>query len=657
MSKQKLYPIVLIGACTVGKTSICSRFIDGNFRCVTTETFGVDFGCKDVSVDGEIVRLQIFDPSGHERHRTLVLPYLNNANAVVLVVSRGMNNSLSYLEFFFKEFFDKRPGFPIILVKNKVDFDNQGITDEKIREFAVRHNVELVETSAKTGFNIDYIFTKLAYRIKGKNYNNTDSFEYKISQRLSYIANESSQANEEKKKPKKSINFDQKIAIINKESSTYTRIAINAITGGMTEESCTITFNGKFPIETSLYVACSFSRAILKMLLRDSTLSNFDFSVAFKGSKEEISNFIEKVKVSINTCEEFHVTNRIEAYNIAKLGKALGLQQVDSLYKDLIDDLCVENVVYIIEEKQELTNDNNYDEEINFIAENFELVSQEESFVSFSRKECNIDIIERIIRSENLTMNSEDTLLDFLITISECRSNYLYLFEYVFLEYCSTALCLKLASFVQNMFQDHPIISLMNCFARRLDKHVIINPVRIEKRHTSYDKEYTYTQKLGIIHSLGMANNGNPADKKLVGISANCFTRENHDSYQGDLKYLFDYEDRRGFYDDHYFASLVTFDFKDKKASVNKYTIQFGCNVSKNVQKWVIEGSDDMKEWKLIDNRYSETKKHEDFETEVYLSQNDPSTKFKYIRLLVTEPWANNSRLALTSIDFYGEYN
>ena len=197
------------------------------------------------------------------------------------------------------------------------------------------------------------------------------------------------------------------------------------------------------------------------------------FQLHSKAAKKKISNFNKKVKVSINTCEEFHVTNRIEAYNIAKLGKALGLQQVDSLYKDLIDDLCVENVVYIIEEKQELTNDNNYDEEINFIAENFELVAQEESFVSFSRKECNIDIIERIIRSEKLTMNSEDTLLDFLITISECRSNYLYLFEFVFLEYCSTALCLKLVSFVKNMFQDHPIISLMNCFARRLDKQFI----------------------------------------------------------------------------------------------------------------------------------------------------------------------------------------
>ena len=154
-----------------------------------------------------------------------------------------------------------------------------------------------------------------------------------------------------------------------------------------------------------------------------------------------------------------------------------------------------------------------------------------------------------------------------------------------------------------------------------------------------------------------MTYEGNAIDKKLVGISANCYSLGTHYSYQNNLNYLFEYENRRGYYDNHYLVSLVTFDFKGAKASVNKYSIQFGYNVNQNIQKWIIEGSNDMKEWTLIDNRYSETKKHTDFETEVYISQNDPISKFKYIRIVVKDPWASNARIALTSIEFYGDYN
>ena len=164
----------------------------------------------------------------------------------------------------------------------------------------------------------------------------------------------------------------------------------------------------------------------------------------------------------------------------------------------------------------------------------------------------------------------------------------------------------------------------------------------------------------GIIYDLTKDCGENVVDAGLISITANRFTSNGQSqvaSYDAkDLKYIFEYESNKGYYDDNLDPSWIVFDFKERKISVSKYTIKFGYETRNYVQKWQLQGSNDNDSWTIIDNRESETKKHSNFEIEQYTSNNDQTTQFRYIRLYVkTRCWSEYNVIALTSIEFFGE--
>ena len=56
-----LFKIVLIGDSGVGKSNLLSRFTRGEFSLESKSTIGVEFATKSVTVEGKIVKAQIWD--------------------------------------------------------------------------------------------------------------------------------------------------------------------------------------------------------------------------------------------------------------------------------------------------------------------------------------------------------------------------------------------------------------------------------------------------------------------------------------------------------------------------------------------------------------------------------------------------------------------
>jgi GTPase SAR1 family protein len=56
-----LFKIVLIGDSGVGKSNILSRFTRGEFSLESKSTIGVEFATKSVTVEGKVVKAQIWD--------------------------------------------------------------------------------------------------------------------------------------------------------------------------------------------------------------------------------------------------------------------------------------------------------------------------------------------------------------------------------------------------------------------------------------------------------------------------------------------------------------------------------------------------------------------------------------------------------------------
>jgi Ras-related protein Rab-2A len=179
--KSGIVRFILLGCAGVGKTSILHRFCDGRFTHQSQSTIGVDFKWRDIELDGETFRLQVWDTAGQEQFKVIARSYYRQADGVLLVYDTTNEETLDGLESFIE---DARElcnlGVVFILLGNKSDligdasggtrssstFMNQNVSREVGEQFARRHGIPLFfETSAKTGDHIDDAFEVLCRHV------------------------------------------------------------------------------------------------------------------------------------------------------------------------------------------------------------------------------------------------------------------------------------------------------------------------------------------------------------------------------------------------------------------------------------------------------------------------------------------------------------
>lgn len=156
--------IVIIGSSAVGKTSIVSRYLYNKFNMYSDSTIGAAFATKVVkdSYD-KLHKLEIWDTAGQERYKSLVPMYYRDADAAIIVYD--ITSKVSMIEAT-KWIHDlKSRNLKMIVVGNKYDLlDEVNILEIK-KMFLDEHNIFV---SAKTGDNIDNIFTWLVDNIPNR---------------------------------------------------------------------------------------------------------------------------------------------------------------------------------------------------------------------------------------------------------------------------------------------------------------------------------------------------------------------------------------------------------------------------------------------------------------------------------------------------------
>ncbi|XP_076821083.1 ras-related protein Rab-37-like isoform X2 [Clavelina lepadiformis] len=164
--------VMVIGDSGVGKTCLLVRykdgtFLDGNF----ISTVGFDFKNKMVEVDGKRVKLQIWDTAGQERFRSMTHNFFRNASALLLVYD--ICNAQSFVNVANWIADVKRyasPNVTLVMIGNKSDCSSQRMVKYKDGErLAKEYNIVFLETSAKTGLNVDLAFEAVAQEL----YNNS----------------------------------------------------------------------------------------------------------------------------------------------------------------------------------------------------------------------------------------------------------------------------------------------------------------------------------------------------------------------------------------------------------------------------------------------------------------------------------------------------
>ncbi len=172
MSKQTIQKLsfVVIGDTGVGKSCLLLQFVDRRFSAVHDLTIGVDFGSRIIDLDGERVKLQIWDTAGQESFRSIARSYYRDAAGALLVFDVTRRETFKHLEKWLQEtrqFASQQ--ICITLVGNKTDLNKKrAITREEAEEFAKEFDLTYIETSAKTADGVDEAFMGTAERISKK---------------------------------------------------------------------------------------------------------------------------------------------------------------------------------------------------------------------------------------------------------------------------------------------------------------------------------------------------------------------------------------------------------------------------------------------------------------------------------------------------------
>uniref|UniRef100_A0A1I7Y3S8 Ras family protein n=1 Tax=Steinernema glaseri TaxID=37863 RepID=A0A1I7Y3S8_9BILA len=150
--------VVILGDAGVGKTALLNRFIFDRYEHDYKFTVGADFYEKTVDTrNGNKVRLEIWDTAGHERFHSILPSIVREANAAVLVydvTDEASFHSIAFWKMFVK--MECRLDPFLVLVGTKADSVKQRkVAHSSLRSYA--GDVSFLETSAKTGLNVDAV--------------------------------------------------------------------------------------------------------------------------------------------------------------------------------------------------------------------------------------------------------------------------------------------------------------------------------------------------------------------------------------------------------------------------------------------------------------------------------------------------------------------
>ncbi|CAN0281484.1 unnamed protein product [Ectocarpus sp. 12 AP-2014] len=187
------YKVILLGDGTVGKTSIATRFAQGDFSQMYKQTIGLDFFVKRILLPGDVqVTMQIWDIGGQSIGSKMMSKYIFGAHAVIMCYDITNYDSFQNLDDWYRlvvKTFEKGVMPYVAMVGNKSppnvlacttvgwttavdaaagDLSHmRAVRTTSAHQFADDNNMYTFFMSAKSGDQVDACFHRIAGHLSG----------------------------------------------------------------------------------------------------------------------------------------------------------------------------------------------------------------------------------------------------------------------------------------------------------------------------------------------------------------------------------------------------------------------------------------------------------------------------------------------------------
>ena len=154
--------LLIIGDSSVGKTSMLLTYTDNYFPESHLATIGVEYKVKQLTADKYNIALQIWDTAGQERFRSITKSFFRNTHGILFVYDITNRNTFENIKDWIKDSEAHDTGFAKLLVGNKIDLEgNRKVKTDELKDYGIKKNMNIIETSAKERINIDEAFKQI----------------------------------------------------------------------------------------------------------------------------------------------------------------------------------------------------------------------------------------------------------------------------------------------------------------------------------------------------------------------------------------------------------------------------------------------------------------------------------------------------------------
>jgi small GTP-binding protein len=159
----------MLGSFSVGKTALVRQYVSSIFSDTYLSTVGVKISKKTIVVNDKELNLLLWDMEGQDNYSLVNMSYLRGAHGLLFVVDGTRGETLTVaLKLRVESMKILGSAIPSIFIINKCDLENDWEITEKVLSSLESKGVTIFKTSAKTGLNVEKIFTTLAEEMVDK---------------------------------------------------------------------------------------------------------------------------------------------------------------------------------------------------------------------------------------------------------------------------------------------------------------------------------------------------------------------------------------------------------------------------------------------------------------------------------------------------------